>query len=316
MSMKYPLDLLNDSDFEKLVISICQEILGIGTIGFTTGRDGGRDGIFSGKAHFFPSKSDPWNGKFIIQAKHTEKPYASCSDSDFTTIINDEIPKIKKLKEANEIDYYLIFTNRRLTGQKNADIKKNIVDETKIKDVFIFSDETIQSYLVRMPEIAKQNGLTQYLRPLEFYDEDICDVLRAFPDPDTISLELDREKKWAFIEKAEKNQLNKLSEDYFNDVLVEDIKYFDKIKTFLEDPANSSLKRKYNHTIYDIRNKIGTYNSQYETFEQIFDVLFEYIFNRNKNLLKENRPLIKIFLHYMYFTCDIGKKEKNESNRF
>ena len=298
MSMKYPLDLLNDSDFEKLVISICQEILGIGTIGFTTGRDGGRDGIFSGKAHFFPSKSDPWNGKFIIQAKHTEKPYASCSDSDFTTIINDEIPKIKKLKEANEIDYYLIFTNRRLTGQKNADIKKNIVDETKIKDVFIFSDETIQSYLVRMPEIAKQNGLTQYLRPLEFYDEDICDVLRAFPDPDTISLELDREKKWAFIEKTEKNQLNKLSEDYFNDVLVEDIKYFDKIKTFLEDPANSSLKRKYNHTIYDIRNKIGTYNSQYETFEQIFDVLFEYIFNRNKNLLKENIQLIKKFLHY------------------
>ncbi len=316
MSIKYPLDLLNDSDFENLVISICQEILGIGTIGFTSGRDGGRDGKFSGKAQFFPSKESPWTGKFIIQAKHTEKPYASCSDSDFNTIINGEIPKIQTLKANDEIDYYLIFTNRRLAGQKNSDITNKIVKATKIKDAFIISDETIQSYLIRMPELAKRNGLTKYIRPLEFYDEDICDVINTFPDPDEISLELDKSQKWLFITKDEKNKLNKLSEDYFQYVLLDDIKYFDKIKTFLEDPANNLLKKKYNQTIYDLRNKIGTYNSQYDTFEQIFDVLFEYIFCRNKDILKENRALIKIFLHYMYFTCDIGKKDKNESNRF
>lgn len=312
--MNYPLSLISSTDFENLVVSICTKILGIGTIGFTSGRDGGRDGKFNGTAQYFPSASSPWSGKFIIQAKHTENTYASCSDSEFQNIINTEIPKIKKLKEENEIDYYLIFTNRRLTGQKDADIIKKINSKTGVKDTYIIADDTIQSYLKLYPELAKQYGLQAFLQPLDFYDEDICDVINAFPEPDEISSIMDNTNKWLFIEKDEKNKLNKLSDDYFYDVLRRDIMYFDKIKSFLEDPANIKLKKKYNNTIYEIRNKIGTYKSQYETFEQILDRLYEYIFSRNKELLKSNRQLIKIFLHYMYFTCDIGKKDKNETN--
>lgn len=314
MSINYPLNLLNSADFENLVISICNRILGIGTIGFTSGRDGGRDGTFNGAAQSFPSTQSPWKGKFIIQAKHTEKPHASCSDSDFNNIVEREIQKIKILKEKGEIDYYLIFTNRRLAGGKNSDIITKIVKNTGIKEAFIFADNTIQQYLVAYPEIAKQYGLQKFLQPFEFYDEDICDVIKAFPEPEEISLELDKNKKWLFAPKEEKNTINKLSQDYFHNTLLEDIKYFDKIEMFLKDPANNKLKKKYNETVYELRRKIETYHSQYDAFEKIFDVLFDYIFYRNIESLKTNRSLIAIFLHYMYFICDIGKKEKNENS--
>jgi very-short-patch-repair endonuclease len=78
--MRFPLHDLTDREFEDLVGQICMEILGMGTIVFTTGRDGGRDGKFAGTANNFPSKNSPGKGKFIIQAKHTENPYSFQGD--------------------------------------------------------------------------------------------------------------------------------------------------------------------------------------------------------------------------------------------
>ena len=54
---------------------------------FSVGTDGGKDARFTGKANKYPSESKQWEGKIIIQAKHTQRPNASCSDSDFQTII-------------------------------------------------------------------------------------------------------------------------------------------------------------------------------------------------------------------------------------
>ncbi len=119
--MKYPLHHMNEDDFERLVVFICYHLLGEGTIPFAQGKDGGRDGKFIGKASCIPSDVEPWEGKIIIQAKHTIKENASCSDSDFTSIIKKSvIPAIKNLKDSNDIDYYLLFTNRKLTGTQDS----------------------------------------------------------------------------------------------------------------------------------------------------------------------------------------------------
>ena len=88
MSIKFPLYYLNSEDFENLSALICDRILGTGTIVFSTGKDGGRDAKFTGKANNFPSDAAPWDGKFIIQAKHTTSPNASCTDSEFQTIMS------------------------------------------------------------------------------------------------------------------------------------------------------------------------------------------------------------------------------------
>ena len=71
--MKFPLHELNWSNFEDLVVTICEEILGTGTIIFADGVDGGRDAKFTATANSFPSETSPWSGRFIIQAKHTKK---------------------------------------------------------------------------------------------------------------------------------------------------------------------------------------------------------------------------------------------------
>jgi len=112
--MKFPLENLTDTEFEKLVALICHKVLGTGTVVFSVGKDGGKDARFNGKANNFPSESKSWEGKIIIQAKHTQRANASCSDSDFQSILKTSvIPAINKLKENDELDYYLLFTNRK-----------------------------------------------------------------------------------------------------------------------------------------------------------------------------------------------------------
>jgi len=119
--MDYRLDLLDEANFESLVNTICLEILGTGVVVFSSGKDGGRDGKFTGVAQNYPSKVDNWSGKFIIQAKHSSSPIASCSDKEFEKIVATEIVKIKKLKAKGDIDNYILFTNRKYSGVKGED---------------------------------------------------------------------------------------------------------------------------------------------------------------------------------------------------
>ena len=46
-------------------------------------------------ANNFPSNASPWKGKFIIQAKHTTNMLASCSDSEFNTLLKKELESVR-----------------------------------------------------------------------------------------------------------------------------------------------------------------------------------------------------------------------------
>jgi len=96
---------------EELVALICERILGMGTIIYSVGKDA----KITGKANKFPSVTEPKKVKIIIQVKHTQHANDSCSDNDFKRIIkNKVISAVKNLKDNNEIDYYLLFANRKL----------------------------------------------------------------------------------------------------------------------------------------------------------------------------------------------------------
>lgn len=111
--MDYRLELLDEDAFESLANTICQDVLGTGVISFSSGKDGGRDGKFTGTAQNYPSTKDSWTGKFIIQSKHTSNSQASCSDKEFEKLIDLEIPKLKKLKDDGDqiIIYCLLIVN-------------------------------------------------------------------------------------------------------------------------------------------------------------------------------------------------------------
>ena len=171
----YPLHYLNEQEFEKLSILICNKILGAATIPFTKGRDGGKDGRFIGKANCFPSEAQPWSGKIIIQAKHTSRENASCSDNDFQTILQNEIPKIQTLKENNELDYYLLFTNRKLAGKRDSKINKLFTDKDIVFE--IIANEKIQQLLQQFPDIVRIAKLNDLLKPLEFDESDLKEFI-------------------------------------------------------------------------------------------------------------------------------------------
>ena len=64
--MKYSYEGLGDDQFEKLIVFLCQELLGISVQGFAKGPDGGRDAKFVGAAELHPSKAAHWIGTTII----------------------------------------------------------------------------------------------------------------------------------------------------------------------------------------------------------------------------------------------------------
>lgn len=314
--MKYRLELLSDDDFEKMVNTICEKILGTGVISFRKGKDGGSDGRFSGTANNFPSNSGNWSGEFVIQAKHTDNPIASCSDYGFEKkIVPEEIEKLKKLKASGELDNYLLFTNRKFTGVKGKNIRKEIIDRVGIDNVEIIGIETINSYLSSNKDIVKQYGLDKYNIPFDFSDEEIKQLIiefkRQYPDiEDDIKEEVARVKyDYEKISIALKNEKNQLGETYYTEVILSNsLQYFDKIDTFLENPINKDLKDYYFDIVDELRDLIIVKREDFGAFEEIFVFIYKSVCESNDSRLKGKKRYVNTFLHYMYHTCSIGLK--------
>jgi hypothetical protein len=304
--MSYPLHELTWQEFEEVVTSICEEILGTGTIIFSDGKDGGRDAKFTGTANNFPSNINSWSGKFIIQAKHTNKVEASCSDSEFKTTLNKEVSSIKYLSKDKKLDHYLIFTNRKLGGMQDPKIE-DFIDENLNINNQVLGIERINKWLKDYPLIAKRHNLSRFLLPLQFYEEDLKEIVLTFCEIDfeceKIKL-IERKNDRILVEK--KNELNSMSQAYFNDSFQRSMKEFSYIEDFFKDPKNRKLNKKYNNTIDDIQSKILVKRDEFKTFEEILEFLYDYIFSLHIDTLKDDRRLIRVFLHYMYFHCDIG----------
>lgn len=307
--MKYPLEYLTDTEFEDLVALICERILGMGTIVFSVGTDGGKDAKFVGKANKFPSEAKSWNGKIIIQAKHTQRSNASCSDSDFKNILKNEvIPSVNNLFSNNEVDFYLLFTNRKLSGVQDSKIE-DVLDEKIPVENRLIALERILLWLKEYPDIAKFLNLNKLLLPIDFKEDDLKEIILEFSKLDIKKSDINKlQKDIIFIDKQNKNELNMLSKDYFDNVIKKNINYFDQIENFLKDPINDDSLNKYQNTIDDINEEITIHRDEYEKFEEILNHLYKFVLEKSPEL-EEKRWLIRLFLHYMYCNCDIGKNE-------
>ena len=211
---KYPLHYINEDDFENLATLICRKILGEAVIPFAKGTDGGRDGRFHGKANLFPSQSEPWNGKVVIEAKHSSKENASCSDKEFQKILNEDIlPKIERLKSKNKIEFYLLFTNRKLTGKQDEKIEDLIDANTNIPNVII-ADEKIQQWLQSFPDVVKEAKLHDLLRPLQFDESELKILIEEFHKSLPKAGEIKSPDSLKYLNLDKKNELNNLSKQY------------------------------------------------------------------------------------------------------
>jgi hypothetical protein len=145
--------------------------------------------------------------------------------------------------------------------------------------------------------------------PIRFFEQDIKDVIECFTDEievidDIINILNDTYR----IDIEKKNELNNLSQECFNHIKENSIIYFNKIDTFLFDPRNEKYLAKYLSTITELNNKIICNRREFDYFDKIFDSIYTYIVQRCEYNLSFDKNLIWIFLHYMYWKCDIGVK--------
>lgn len=311
--MDYRLELLSEDNFENLINRICQEVLGTGVISFSKGKDGGRDGKFIGVSQSFPSVTKHWNGKFIIQAKHTDNPIASCSDNDFQTIINKEIKKIKKLKEENEVDCYLLFTNRKYSGIKGEQLLKKIKKDTGLENVVIIGKESLNDlYIKPFKNIVKEFHLDLVHIPFDFSENEIKNIITGFYKniPQLTSTIVSQVEKirsdYERIGIEDKNKKNSLSKEYYeNEVLAVSLQDFEKITSFLLNPINEDLKEQFYDIAAELRNMILLKRDNFLAFEEIF--IFIYKKTCDGNDMRGKRHIFTL-LHYMYCECLIGLK--------
>ena len=307
--MRYPLYDLNCDEFEELVILICNHILGSATIPFAKGKDGGKDGKFVGKANKIPSDVAPWDGKIIIQAKHTGKINATCSDSDFKRIINNEvIAAINLLKKKNEIDYYLLFTNRSLSGIRESEISKKITEETGIPTILI-AEEKLQMYLSEYSDVVRIVKLNRLLLPFEFDESDLREVICFLHKQIKTNALMKSQSGFEYPGLDKKNELNNLSKTYFDYVMKRSMDDFDRIRLFLSDSMNQDIADVYADAVSELNAKIAMQRDQFYEFDHVLEACYANVVRDNVELLHGKKVLVRTLLHYMYCNCDIGIKE-------
>lgn len=311
---------LGEDEFEKLSNRLAERIKENEFISFSQGTDGGKDGRKIGFSKDFQKWKDAAS-KILSQAKHTNNPIASCSDNTFygnkTSIVEAEIKKIIALKDKGELEYYLLFTNRKYTANADSIIRKAISEKTliDIDNIEIIGIETINELLSKAEnkDLISQYKLDNTHASFDFSDEEIKEIILAFKTQlPAISPEIKQEVEklkydYSHIEKDEKNEKNKLGAEYYHDeILNKSLMDFGKIEDFLKNPVNEELKESYFDTARELGQIISIHRDEFQAFEDLFLHIYQLIC-RGSVRLKGKRHVIT-FLHYMYIECLIGKK--------
>lgn len=321
--MKYAYEDLSVAQFEGLIVLLCQRLLGISVQGFAEGPDGGRDAKFVGTAELHPSKAAPWVGTTIIQAKHTIGYNRSFSESDFfsassqNTVIDKEIPRIKNLRENKQLDHYMLFANRRLTGITESDIRAHIAKKCGIPEesIYLCGVEQLEIWLKMFPEVPKQANLDPVDSPLIVSSDDLAEVVQALArQKDGVSAVLD-DPPTPRVAYEKKNEINNMSKQYAKELRKRYLKETSQISAFLAAPENLDLLRTYESVVEEFQLKIIAKRKDYQSFDNVIGYLMDLLFKRDPVLRQRaHKRLTRAVLFYMYWICDIGEVDDAETD--
>lgn len=316
--MKYDYEDLSEDQFESLIVFICQKLLGIAVQGFSKGADGGRDAKFVGTAELHPSKTAPWVGTTIVQAKHTNGYNCLFSDSDFyspdakTTVLAEEVARIAKLVAAKHLDHYMLFSNRRLAGNAESEIRSYISKKCGLTEssIFLGGVEQLELLLKTFPEIPAKVKLDPIDCPLIVSPDELAEVVDALSRQWKDVADLIQHPPTERVSYQKKNQLNNMTVEYAKEQRKRYLKYTAQIQRFLADPLNSDVLKQYESVVDEFQLKIVAHRKDYQTFDKVMEYLIDLLFSRDALLRKSgNKRLTRAMLFYMYWNCDIGEVE-------
>lgn len=314
--MKYAYEDLSPEQFEDLVVFLCQPLLGVAVQGFATGPDGGRDAKFTGTADIFPSKSSPWSGTVIIQAKHTNGYNKNFAEPDFfslnsnSNVIAKEIPRIKNLRESKELDYYMLFANRRLTGNTQNEILNHLSTECKIpvESIYLCGIEQLEVWLKTFPSVAKLASIDPVDFPLIISPDDLAEIVQALAKNKDSFDDVPNYPPSPRTSYERKNALNNMSLAYAKQQQQRYLKETPAIQNFLSMPGNDEILQQYESVVDEFQLKIIAKRKNYQTFDEVMNYLVDILFGRDV-ILRQNKRLTRAMLFYMYWNCDIGETD-------
>ena len=319
--MKFAYEDLSEDQFEKLVVLLCQRLLGMAVQGFAKGVDGGRDAKFVGTAELLPSKAAPWVGTTIIQAKHTSGYNRSFSEGDFynpnsaSTVVGKEVPRIQNLRTAKQLDHYMLFSNRRLTGNAESDIRAHISKGCGIPEasILLCGVESLETWLKTFSAVPGLADLDPIDSPLIVSPDDLSEVVQAFArHMDGAAATLD-DPPTPRTPYETKNQVNKMSADYAKGLRRRYLKETAQVKAFLSAPENDELLRLYESVVDEFQLKIISKRKDYQSFDEVMEYLLDLLFARDP-LLRASKRLTRVMLFYMYWNCDLGEGDDAATN--
>lgn len=319
--MKYAYEDLSEGQFEGLVVLLCRHLLGMGVQGFAKGVDGGRDAKFVGVAERLPSNAAPWNGTVIVQAKHTIGYNRSFSEGDFfspksaNTVMGKEMPRIKKLRDGKQLDHYMLFANRRLTGNAESEIRAHIAKTCGLAEssIILCGLELLESWLKEFPDVAGKANLDPVDSPLIVSPDDLSEVVQALArhmDGAAATLDAPPSPRTPY---ETKNAINKMSTEYAKALRKRYLKETAQVKVFLAAPENDELLQMYESVVEEFQLKIISKRKDYQLFDEVMEYLLDLLFKRDP-LLSANKRLTRVVLFYMYWNCDIGEGDDAATN--
>jgi hypothetical protein len=321
--MKYAYEDLGDDQFETLVVYVCQRLLGISVQAFAKGVDGGRDAKFVGTAELHPSKSSPWAGITIIQAKHTNGYNRSFAEADFyspkstKTVLGKELPRIRKLRAAKQLDHYMLFSNRRLAGNAESTIRTYIAKECSLPEasIYLCGLEQLEIWLKNFPEVPGLADLDPIDSPLTVSPDDLAEVVQAFARQKIgMSAVLD-DPPTPRVKYEQKNALNNMSDEYAKEQRKRYLKETAQIQAFLAAPENLELLHLYESVVDELQLKIVAKRKDFQYFDNVMEYLVDLLFGRDPILRQHaHKRLTRALLFYMYWHCDIGETGHAEAN--
>lgn len=122
-------------------------------------------------------------------------------------------------------------------------------------------------------------------------------------------LESDIRTDFTFIDLAEKNVLNRVSQDFFEEFLQTDDIHATKINEFLTAPANSAIKESYLKIVADFKLRLTVYSEQGLSFQYCLLKLRDCLLQQLSHKTPMNVRALTAILSFMYISCDLGRKK-------
>ena len=158
VARNYPFHRVDADKFEDLATTVLSEKYNIPFVRFKSGKDAGQDAVAKRVNIDLGGGNVLTDQNVVVQVKHTIHESEKFNDATRNRVFKDEIKKVKKLVDENELDIYIIVTNYKLPAGQCKKLRKTFTDKkcAGAKEVIVVGNETLTQWLNDSQELQQK----------------------------------------------------------------------------------------------------------------------------------------------------------------